>query len=172
MSAESKKATKAAPKVSKLTERDQELMVIAWQCLENPTINMQKFTGAANYGSQDSARVSWRACKKRLLEAFPDINIADGAISTPGPKVPKKAAGSGSGKRKKAASDDAAGNADAGADELGDGSSAPKKRRATPKKAKAKSQETVSEASEEEHVKEEADKGEETATAAADDGEA
>ncbi|KAH7040439.1 uncharacterized protein B0I36DRAFT_344186 [Microdochium trichocladiopsis] len=56
-----------------LSQRDLAVVAAAWHSLqEDPKLDYEKFKVLAGYGSTESARVSWRLIKKKLLAAGPD----------------------------------------------------------------------------------------------------
>ncbi|KAK9775891.1 hypothetical protein SCAR479_07416 [Seiridium cardinale] len=120
--ADTKKTGKGATVVGKLgdlTPNDLRLVAIAWNCLTDPKIDMDKFATAAGYTSPQSARVCWNTVRRKLEGYFTSLGNGQAGTPTAAPKA------RGGVKRKKAA-----------VDESEDSTPAPKKRN-TPAKAKA-----------------------------------
>ncbi|KAK9423313.1 hypothetical protein SUNI508_04207 [Seiridium unicorne] len=120
--ADTKKTGKGATVVGKLgdlTPNDLRLVAIAWNCLTDPKIDMDKFTTAAGYTSAQSARVCWNTVRRKLEGYFASLSNGQSGTPTAAPKA------RGGVKRKKAAVDES------------DNSTPPPKKRKTPAKATA-----------------------------------
>ncbi|KAK4636217.1 hypothetical protein CLAFUW4_00425 [Fulvia fulva] len=91
---------------SVFTDRESQLMAIAWQCFsEQPKINFDKMAGLAGYTNTKSCSNAWSAIKKKLAaEAEKVTGGANGDANGDAPKpkaTPRKRA-------KKAADEDGA----------------------------------------------------------------
>ncbi|KAF7535829.1 hypothetical protein G7054_g5087 [Neopestalotiopsis clavispora] len=80
------KGTKNNLSIGDLTNKDLRLVAVAWNCLEDTKIDLDKFTAATGYANATSARVCLNGTKRKLLAFFNSLNKEGDAATAPSPK--------------------------------------------------------------------------------------